>query len=315
MKRHPFPILVRLALVLSSLFLLAPAPLPPVLTQTQGAATARLTGNRLGKEGLEVRLADEPHLVLEIKARPPLEVELPDKLTRSDAWRVHPTGPAVTSSSAGRSLWRQEFDLEPLQKGKHDISLEPLRFREAGGTWQTVTWKPLPVVVTTQISRADVGEAKDITPIEELPPESSWPLWLLAVLPALFLVAGALVLLVMRRRRLLQAVPLSPEQAALRELERADNLPLATARDVERYHTQLSDVVRRYLERRFQLPASRQTTAEFLSGMGRSLQLTAEQQALLRDFLSRCDLGKFAPVPPGPEECRATAVLASRLIA
>jgi hypothetical protein len=314
MKRLPVHLLIRLASALSALLLAASAS-PPMLTQIEGAATAQLTGNRLGKEGLEVRLADEAHLVLQVRGRPPLEVELPDNLIRSAAWRVHPAGQAVTSSSAGQAQWRQEFDLEPLQKGKQDVFLEPLRFREAGGPWQTVAWKPLPVVVTTQVSRADVSEAKDITPIEELPPEPAWPIWLSAVPAVLFLMAAASILWLVRRRRLLQVLPLSPQQTALRELERANELPLATARDVERYHTYLSDIVRRYLERRFQLPASRQTTAEFLAAMDQSSYLNAEQQALLRNFLARCDLGKFAPITPSAEECRATADMARRLLA
>jgi hypothetical protein len=83
---------------------------------------------------------------------------------------------------------------------------------------------------------------------------------------------------------------------------------------VERYHTLLSGVVRRYLEARFRLPARRQTTAEFLEAMRRAPQLNAGQQELLRDFLERCDLGKFAPVTPSAEECRATAGMARRLI-
>ena len=84
-----------------------------------------------------------------------------------------------------------------------------------------------------------------------------------------------------------------PEQWALQELGRLDES--ATA-DAAAYHTALSDVVRRYLADRFGLPATRQTTAEFLETVRRSGRLSAEQQALLRDFLERCDLAKFAPV-------------------
>jgi hypothetical protein len=296
--------------------LLAQGPSPDrALTQVRGPATATLSGDRVGKAGLEVRLSGEARLVLQVEGRPPLEVEVPEKLTRSEAWRVHPGKPAATSPLGdGRTRWRQEFDLEPLQKGKHDLALEPLRCREAGGPWQELTWKPLPVVVTTQVTRADVGEARDITAIEELPPEPSWPAWLLVVPAALAGVVLAVVVWLLRRRRLPQALPLTPEQAALCELARAEALPLACPRDVERYHTLLSDVVRRYLERRFHLPASRQTTAEFLEAMGRSPQLGAEPQALLRDFLGRCDLAKFAPVTPPPAECRAAAALARGLV-
>ena len=56
----------------------------------------------------------------------------------------------------------------------------------------------------------------------------------------------------------------------------------------------MSGVLRHYLEKRFGLPATEQTTTEFLDGLRRSTLLTAEQQEALRAFLGQCDLAKFA---------------------
>jgi hypothetical protein len=293
--------------------LLAPAPAERTLTQKLGPATAVLRGERAGAEGLEVRLSGEVQLTLEVVGPAPLEVEPPAKITASAAWSAAPASPVTTRLPDGRVRWRQTVELEPLQKGKLPLPLEPLRYRAGGGGWQEVAWKPFAVVVTTEIPKADIGEARDITTIEELPPESPWSIWLAAALAAAA-VLSLLVTIWVMRRRLPQALPLAPDKAALRELERLAGLSLATARDVERYHTLLSDVVRRYLERRCELPASRQTTAEFLKALQRSPHLPADQQSLLRDFLEGCDLGKFAPVTPGPEQCRLAADLARRLI-
>jgi hypothetical protein len=309
--RTPTPLWLLLAALP---LLLGPAPAERTLTQKHGPATARLTGERVGKDGLEIRLSGEVQLTLEVEGKPPLEVELPAKITPSEAWKATPAGPpATTPLAGGRVRWRQTLDLEPLQKGKHPLPLEPLRFREGTGPWQEAAWKPFLVVVTTEVIKPDVGEARDITSIEELPSEPAWPVWLPAMIVGLAALGLLLIVWLLWRRRPL-ALALSADKAALRELERLAALRLATARDVERYHTRLSAVVRRYLERRFQLPASRQTTAEFLDALRHSPQLPAGQQALLRDFLERCDLGKFAPVTPGPQECRTAAELARRLI-
>jgi DnaJ-domain-containing protein 1 len=89
---------------------------------------------------------------------------------------------------------------------------------------------------------------------------------------------------------------------------------LPEAGEVERYHTLTSDVVRAYLERRFSLPASHQTTAEFLDTMRRSPQLKPAQQRLLREFLERCDMAKFARAAPPPEECRQVAEMARCIV-
>jgi hypothetical protein len=84
--------------------------------------------------------------------------------------------------------------------------------------------------------------------------------------------------------------------------------------EVEQFHRRLSDVLRRYLELRLQLPALEQTTAEFLEHMHRAPQLTTAHQELLRSFLARCDLVKFAREIPSPDECRETAAMARRFI-
>jgi hypothetical protein len=125
------------------------------------------------------------------------------------------------------------------------------------------------------------------------------------------LVAGGWEL---RRRLAGPPRPLTPHEWAARELARIEALGLPAAGEVERFHTLVSDLVRFYLERRFQLPASHQTTAEFLETMRRAPQLTAAQQGLLRDFLGRCDMAKFARAAPSAEECAAVAGMARSFV-
>jgi hypothetical protein len=76
----------------------------------------------------------------------------------------------------------------------------------------------------------------------------------------------------------------------------------------------LSNVVRRYLEKRFALPARRQTTPEFLQTMQNAPQLSADQQALVRSFLERCDLAKFANAQATAEECAVAADMVAKLL-
>jgi hypothetical protein len=105
-----------------------------------------------------------------------------------------------------------------------------------------------------------------------------------------------------------------PDRWALAELDRIDGLGLPEAGDVERYHTLLSDVVRGYLERRYRLPASRQTTPEFLKAVAAAGLLTPARQAVLGGFLERCDLAKFARAGYSADECRAAAAMARELV-
>jgi hypothetical protein len=168
-----------------------------------------------------------------------------------------------------------------------------------------VDWKPVTIEVHTRIKTTDPSAARDITAIEELPgvePGGKWLLWVALGCGAVVLAAVAFFL---GRRRAPRRPPVPPDQWALRELDRlADEAP-ATAVEVERYHTALSKVVRQYLEKRFQIPAERQTTVEFLAAVRASSALTEAQQTLLGGLLTQCDLAKFARVRPTVAACQA----------
>lgn len=64
----------------------------------------------------------------------------------------------------------------------------------------------------------------------------------------------------------------------------------------------VSDALRLYLEERFDLHAPDQTTEEFLDELRWRPVLSTAQKDLLRDFLSRCDLVKFAKVELAPND-------------
>ncbi len=162
---------------------------------------------------------------------------------------------------------------------------------------------------------ADLGKLRDITGVEQVPeppPEPAWPVW--PWLVPVFVLAGGLLVWLWRRRRRREVPPPPAGQWALAEIERIEGLGLTANGEVERYHTLLSDVVRRYLELRFQLPASQQTTPEFLQATATSGLLAPGQQALLGGFLERCDLAKFARAGFSADECRQVAGMARTFV-
>src|SRR5262249_25067096 len=69
-----------------------------------------------------------------------------------------------------------------------------------------------------------------------------------------------------------------------------------------RVHTLLSDVVRGYLEKRFEVQAARATKPGVLEAMRAAPQLTPAQQEVLREVPRRCDPGQFARAHPSPGE-------------
>ena len=60
------------------------------------------------------------------------------------------------------------------------------------------------------------------------------------------------------------------------------------------FSIRVSDILRQYVLQQYQLPVTRQTSVEFLESLGNAPQFSEADKSLLGDFLTRCDLIKFA---------------------
>ena len=106
-------------------------------------------------------------------------------------------------------------------------------------------------------------------------------------------------------------VPILPAHARARQrLEEA----LALISQPKPFCVLVSDTVRMYLEERFQFHAPERTTEEFLHELKASDLLLPDQKTSLGEFLSVCDMVKFARYEPGETELHALHQSAVRLI-
>jgi hypothetical protein len=121
------------------------------------------------------------------------------------------------------------------------------------------------------------------------------------VLPAGFLpafIAGAALIALgiyvfWRVRRKRRARILLPYEMALQQLE--DIRALMQPASARQFSTAVSDIVRGYIEQRFEITVTRRTTEEFLRDLLAAADTSlARHQSLLGEFLQQCDFVKFA---------------------
>ena len=60
------------------------------------------------------------------------------------------------------------------------------------------------------------------------------------------------------------------------------------------FSIRVSDILRQYVMQQYQMPVTRQTSVEFLESLTAAAQFSEADKSLLGDFLTRCDLIKFA---------------------
>ena len=106
----------------------------------------------------------------------------------------------------------------------------------------------------------------------------------------------------------------TPWEKAFELLEKLRQQNLLSQSKFEEYYVRLSDIVRRYFEDQFCIKAPEMTTEEFLFSLNRSQALTTRHKESLSEFLSSCDMVKFAQYAPRIEEAEKSFDLAKRLI-
>ena len=118
------------------------------------------------------------------------------------------------------------------------------------------------------------------------------PPWLVFVIAFVVLSLLGLVVWWFAKRRKPELPPKAPREIALEDLEqiRAE----IDRMNPYQFSIRVSDILRRYVTQQYGVPATRQTSIEFLTATAKAPSFSADDKSLLEDFLNRCDLIKFA---------------------
>lgn len=201
----------------------------------------------------------------------------------------------MTPEKAEAGLTRLRVELLPLDLGPQTFLLA-WSLVKAGKTETVLT----PVVLNVEDPPKASAELRDIKP----PLAARGPLWPW-LLAAAALAAAAWLL---SRRKPSAARPTAAEPVDERPAEAIAEAALADleasglwAQGLHKEHAlRLTEILRRYLEARFPLPATRLTTSELHRGL-RTLELDRAVVALFKSLFDRADLVKFAKVQAEPQ--------------
>jgi hypothetical protein len=269
---------------------------------------------RLDIDKKELTIADRLNLTLTALVDEDYDVTLPgfgEKLEQFGIVDYHTSQPELTENN--RTRISRSYVLEPFLSGEYTIPAMKISFQKKNSpdsALHEIETEALTVNVTSLLpENFEKLTLHDIKPPRNLPRSTTLWVWAGGLL-LFFLASGIAGFIIIRKRNLAgdQAMvqKISAHQQAFDELQALVSENLVEKGKIKEFYQKISDILRRYIENRFNLRAPEQTTEEFLSHIRTKNDFDDAHKTLLKNFLTHCDLVKFARHQPETEDIQKT---------
>ena len=213
---------------------------------------------------------------------------------------------------------RYRYRLEPFLSGTFPIPDFTFEFYDVNNPEEKryeLTTEPIDIEVTSLLGeqRAELVIA-DIEDVVQMPKRSSYrALWVSGIV---CIIAVVCFWLYLRRKGAIELVRIfkPAHEIAYDRLRALVKEDLVKKGKIKEFYEQISDILRHYIEHRFNLRAPERTTEEFLIELATAEVLGATDRADLGEFLKLSDLVKFAKHNPTTEQIQKTFDLVKNFI-
>ncbi len=139
------------------------------------------------------------------------------------------------------------------------------------------------------------------------------------VIVLVFLISGCAAYIFLKRKQKdeIKELPVDtrhPWEIAHDQLDQLAKSSYVQEECFKEYYSELSGIIRRYFENRFNIRAPEMTTEEFLWFLERSKDLKTGHKEALQKFMTSCDIIKFAKHIPRVEEAEDSFRFARQLV-
>jgi len=254
----------------------------------------------------KIRVGDQIKYTIEINKSPKTKVELP-KLNNLGNFEI--LNYKIKESS---NKIRADYTITVFHTGVDTIPSLTIKYVDEKGNQGEVQTEELLINIVSILDE-NASDIKDIKPPESMPRNF---LALVLILGALC-IAGAYLYLRLKRKRVVtteEVVEMRPAHEIaydrLKALAAKDYLKL---NKIKQYYIELSDIIRRYIEARYNILAPCETTYELTQNMKKK-KIKFSHIQMIGNFLNACDLVKFAKYVPATDEIRSNFEAAKNII-
>lgn len=224
----------------------------------------------------------------------------------SDVELSSTTEPVISDLGNGRKELKKDIIIQAFDSGLY--TLPPIAYIQGNDTVlaNTLTLKVIPVNIDTMVTIHDyAGVESPGSKFFDFVPDwfTDYGLWILLAL----VVIGVSVYLYLTWRKkgriplIPQRKPVPPHQEALAALERLNNRHLCEQGKEKEYYTELTEILRHYLDRRFGINAMEMTSGQIMKAL-RANEETRMSEEKMAQILEVADFVKFAKVRPLPDD-------------
>jgi len=266
-----------------------PAAAPPVEFNARVDTATTAVGDRIT-------------LTLSLSSEPQIAVQLPEAGSRITGLRIVDTGEEGPKLIDNRTVQKKWYVLQPDTAGSYIIPAFSVTYTAAGAAPQELKSAQLFIEVTAgpnNMQGAAGGTIRDIKPPQAVPWTPGKALICGALIAVLLVACGGLFYYYAGKKKNPPPAPPRPAHIlALEELEQLTREQLLERGIVQEYYFRLSEIFRRYLERRFHIPAVERTTEEIMPDIVNLQACPAVLKDEVREILRYADLVKFARFCP-----------------
>lgn len=219
----------------------------------------------------------------------------------------------------GRFTVDCSYVLSSYEIGRQTIPSLKISYQGSHGEGEIVT-PEIPVDVRGVLQEGEIsGDIKEIVPPADVPVRFKRLLPWIAVVFAVLLLSGVISWFIRKRkkrdkRQERELIIRSPHEIAYELLEGLLKEDMIAKGLIKEYYYRLTGIVRHYIENRFGLLAPERTTEEFLGELAHTNKLHDTHKRLMREFLERCDMVKYATYGPSKPEIQEAYDAAKRFV-
>lgn len=215
-----------------------------------------------------------------------------------------------TSSKNNRLSYRQKLEVSAYDSGRFAVPVLKLAYLDANADTQIVLSDS--IFLNCSTVPVDTTKAiKDVKDIYEVDYTKPFPWWIVFLVLGLGVLTLIIILIIRNRRKkkpeeeIVETKYIDPAEEALQKLKKMHEERSWTKVNAKHFYTDLTNIIRRYLERQFNIDAEEMVSSEIIDALKKNV-FHDDAIQLLSPVLKTADFVKFAKYKPLPGDFEET---------